>query len=122
MLIKSGDVVQVVSGDDRGKRGKVLRVFRTRNKLLIEGINRTYKHVKPNKRNPQGGRLLKELPIAASNAMLIDPQSNKPTRVGVRQLADGSKERYAKRSGASLGVISPPTAKKKSMMSSGSGS
>src|SRR5262245_46737361 len=115
MHIKSGDTVQVVAGDDRGKRGKVLKVYKKIGKLLIEGVNRTKKHVKPNKRNPQGGQLSKEMPIDASNAMLIDPQSNKPTRVGVRVLPDGSKERYSKRSGASMGAVSPPKSKKKAV-------
>ena len=113
MHIKAGDTVQVVAGDDRGKRGKVLKVLRKEGKILVEGVNRTKKHVKPNRRNPQGGQLSKELPIDASNAMLLDPSTNKPTRVGVRVLADGSKERYAKKSGASLGTIAPPRSKKK---------
>lgn len=108
MYIRSGDVVEVLSGDDRGKRGRVLSVQRKKNKITVEGINRVYKHVKPNRRNPQGGRLSKEMPIDASNAALIDPQTNKPTRVGVRILPDGGKERYAKKSGASLGKLAPP--------------
>jgi len=120
MYIRAGDVVQVVAGDDRGKRGKVLRVYRKEGKLLVEGINRTKKHVKPNRRNPQGGQLSKELPIDASNAMLIDPQSNKPTRVGVRVLPDGSKERYSKKSGAAMGAVAPPKSKKKNPAMSGS--
>jgi len=116
MHIKAGDVVQVVAGDDRGKRGKVLKVYRKVGKILVEGVNRTKKHVKPNRRNPQGGQLSKELPIDASNAMLIDPSTNKPTRVGVRVLSDGSKERYAKKSGSSLGTIAPPPSKKANTM------
>src|SRR5215208_4705239 len=120
MHIRANDVVQVVAGDDRGKRGKVMRVFRKEGRLLVEGINRTKKHVKPNRRNPQGGQLSKELPIDASNAMLIDPSTNKPTRVGVRVLADGSKERYAKKSGAAMGTVAPPTAKKKANAMTGS--
>lgn len=120
MHIKSGDTVQVVAGDDRGKRGKVLRVFRKEGKILVEGINRTKKHVKPNRRNPQGGQLSKELPIDISNAMLIDPSTNKPTRVGVRVLSDGSRERYSKRSGASMGTVSPPKSKKKAAIATGS--
>src|SRR3954465_423927 len=107
MYIRSGDVVEVLSGDDRGKRGRVLSVLRKKGKIFVEGINRVYKHVKPNRRNPQGGRLSKEMPIDASNAALIDPQTNTPTRVGVRILPDGGKERYAKKSGASLGKLAP---------------
>ena len=107
MHIRSGDVVQILSGDDRGKRGKVLSVAPKDGKIVVEGVNRVYKHVKPNRRNPQGGRLSKEMPIDASNAALIDPQTNQPTRVGVRVLPDGGKERYAKKSGASLGKLAP---------------
>jgi large subunit ribosomal protein L24 len=105
MLIRKGDMVRVVTGDDKGATGKVLRVLRDENKLVVEGINRVYRHLKPSRRNPQGGRLSKEMPVNASNVMLIDPSSNKPTRIGVRINADGSKERYAKKSGASLGRI-----------------
>ena len=112
MHIRKGDSVIVMAGDDRGKHGKVLRVLPKEGKLVVEGVNRVYKHVKPNRRNPQGGRLSKEMPVDASNVMLIDPITNRPTRVGVRTLADGTKERYAKRSGASLGTISPANPKR----------
>jgi large subunit ribosomal protein L24 len=105
MLIRKGDMVRVVTGDDKGSTGRVLRVIRDKNKLVVEGINRVYRHLKPSRRNPQGGRLSKEMPVDVSNVMLIDPTTNKPTRVGVRILADGSKERYAKKSGASLGRV-----------------
>ena len=67
-----------------------------------------YKHVKPSQRNPQGGRLHKEMPIHVSNVMAICPRTNKPTRIGFRFLDDGSKERYAKVSGETMGIISPP--------------
>ena len=79
-------------------------------KILVEGINRVYKHLKPSRRNPQGGRLSKEMPVDLSNVALICPQTNRPTRVGVRFGADGSKERYSKRSGASMGKIAPARA------------
>ena len=110
MHIRKNDIVEVTTGDDAGNTqtptvGKVLRVLPDVNKVVVEGINRVYRHLKPSRRNPQGGRLSKEMPVAVANVMLIDPGSNRPTRVGVRQLPDGSKERYAKRSGASLGRI-----------------
>ena len=108
MLIRSNDIVEVITGDDRGTRAKVLRVLPSKNKLVVEGENLVYKHMRRSQRNPQGGRLSKEMPISVSNVLLIDPRTNKPTRVGVRYLEDGSKERYAKSSGVSLGVISPP--------------
>jgi large subunit ribosomal protein L24 len=86
MFIRRDDIVEVLAGDDKGKRGRVLRVLRAENKVVVEGINRVYKHLKPSRRNPQGGRLSKEMPIHASNVALIDPQTNRPTRVGVRYL------------------------------------
>jgi large subunit ribosomal protein L24 len=105
MLIRKGDMVRVVTGDDKGTTGRVLRVLREEDKVVVEGVNRVYKHLKPSRRNPQGGRLSKEMPVSVSNVMLIDPGSNRSTRVGIRVLPDGTKERYAKRSGASLGAI-----------------
>jgi large subunit ribosomal protein L24 len=108
MHFKKNDVVMVVTGDDKGKRGRVLSVDPDNNKLVVEGVNRVYKHIRPNQRNRQGGRLSKEMPIDASNVMLIDPQTNQPTRVGVRYQADGTKELYAKKSGATLRRLGPP--------------
>ncbi len=102
MHIRKDDIVEVLTGDDKGKRGRVLRVLRSEGKLVVEGINKVYKHLKPSRRNPQGGRLSKEMPVQVSNVALIDPQTNKPTRVGVRYLADGTKELYAKKSGARI--------------------
>ena len=110
MNIRVNDIVEVISGDDAGVRGKVLSVDGKNGKVVVEGVNRVYKHVRRSQRNPQGGRLSKEMPIQASNVMVVCPKTHKPTRVGYRYLEDGSKERYAKRSGASLGVISPPRA------------
>lgn len=108
MYIRKDDVVVVISGDDKGKRGRVLSASPSQGKVVVEGINRVYKHVKPNQQNRQGGRLSKEMPMDASNVMLIDPQTNEPTRVGVRYLADGSKEIYAKKSGVTLRRLSKP--------------
>jgi len=107
MHIRLNDMVEVITGDDRGQRGKVLAVDPLAGKVIVEGANRVYKHVRRSQRNPQGGRLSKEMPIPVANVMLICPQTNKRTRVGYRYLADGTKERYAKESGASLGSISP---------------
>ena len=108
MHIKLDDIVEVIAGDDRGQRGKVLTVDHQAGKVIVEGVNRVYKHVRRSQRNPQGGRLSKEMPILFSNVMVICPQTNKPTRIGFRYLDDGSKERFARRSGVSLGVVSPP--------------
>lgn len=108
MLIRKNDTVRVITGDDAGTTARVLRVIRDKGKLVVEGVNKVYKHMKPNRRNPQGGRLSKEMPIDASNVLLIDPTTSRPTRIGVRILADGTKERYAKKSGASLGKFGRP--------------
>ncbi len=111
MYIRKDDTVVVTAGDDKGKRGKVLRVLRAENKIVVEGVNRVYRHLKPSRRNPQGGRLSKEMPIDASNVSFIDPQTNVPTRVGIRYLEDGSKELYAKKSGARIRVLSKANTK-----------
>src|SRR5215218_7466696 len=111
MYIRKDDIVVVLTGDDKGTRGKVLKVLREKNQVVVQGVNRVYRHLKPSRRNPQGGRLSKEMPVDASNVMLIDPSSNKPTRIGLRTLADGSKERYAKKSGAALGRVGKVKAK-----------
>lgn len=107
MYFRIDDEVEVIAGADKGHRGKILRIDRKKNKVVVEGAARVWKHVRKSQKNPQGGRLNKEMPISASNVMLVDPSSGKPTRVGVRFLADGSKERFAKKSGASLGRIAP---------------
>jgi large subunit ribosomal protein L24 len=110
MLIKANDMVEVISGKDKGQRGKVLKVDREKRQVVIEGLNRVYKHVKRSQRNPQGGRLSKEAFIHVSKVMLICPKTNEPTRVGVRFLPDGSKERYSKKSGVTISIVSPARA------------
>lgn len=116
MHIRLNDMVEVIVGDDRGQRGKVLAVDPEAGKIIVEGVNRVYKHVRRSQRNPQGGRLSKEMAIPVGNVMLVCPQTNKRTRVGYRYQKDGTKERYAKKSGVSLGTISParPTYAKQS--------
>lgn len=111
MFIREEDEVVVITGVDKGTKGKVLHIDRENGRVLIEGVNKVYKHVRKSAKNPQGGRLSKEMPIDISNVMMICPKTGKPTRVGVRYTKDGSKERYAKKSGASLGVIAPPKEK-----------
>ncbi len=110
MKFRIDDEVQVIAGADKGRRGKILKIDREKNKVVVEGIARVWKHVRRSQKNPQGGRLNKEMPINASNVMLVDPTTGEPTRIGVRYLEDGRKERYAKKSGAGLGVISPARA------------
>jgi large subunit ribosomal protein L24 len=111
MHIRKGDVVEVISGDDTGTRGKVLSVDRKHGKVVVEGVNKVYKHVKRgHPKSPQGGRLHKELGIDVSNVALICPQTNKPTRVRVVINADGSKDLVAKKSGATVRQLSPAKA------------
>ncbi len=107
MFFRIDDEVAVIAGAGKGLRGKILKIDRKNNKVVVEGVARVWKHVRRSQKNPQGGRLEKEMPVNASNLMLICPSTNKPTKVGVRFLEDGSKERYAKGSGASLGKIAP---------------
>ncbi|NLF31974.1 MAG: 50S ribosomal protein L24 [Planctomycetes bacterium] len=104
--IRKGDTVEVIAGKDLGKRGEVLRVDPRRNKVLVQGVNRVYKHMRPSRQYPQGGRIQKEMPLAISNVMVVDPKTDAPTRVGFRINGDGVKERYAKVSGESLGLVS----------------
>ena len=110
MHIRVDDIVVVIRGDDRGTRGKVLSVNHKTGKVVVEGVNLVWKHVRRSQRNPQGGRLRKEMPIDASNVALICPATDEPTRVGIRYLEDGSKERYSRKSGAGLGQVAPPRA------------
>lgn len=111
MYIRKDDVVEVIAGADKGTRGAVLRVLRDKNQVVVKGVNRVYRHLKPSKRNPQGGRIDKEMPVDASNVMLVDPSTNQPSRVGVRYLADGSKELFAKKSKARIRLLSKPNPK-----------
>ena len=113
MHLKTNDIVQVISGDDRGVRGKVLHIDRETGKLVVEGVNRVYKHVRRSQKNPQGGRLSKEMPIQISNVLLYCSRCSKPTRTGTRQAADGSKERFCRKCGAALGQLSPSKTKEK---------
>ncbi len=101
--IKRNDQVVVLAGKDKDARGKVLKVFPSEGKAIVEGINMVKKHTRPNpQRQVQGGVLEREAPIRLSNLQVIDPESGRPTRVGRRRLEDGRGVRYAKVSGAML--------------------
>ena len=107
-MLRRGDTVQVISGSEKTKRGKVLRVDRATGKVIIQGINLVYKHMRRSRRNPQGGRLSKEMPVQTSNVLLVCPSCKAAARTGARFLDDGSKERYCKKCGAGISVIAPP--------------
>ena len=102
--IKKGDRVQVLSGRDRGSRGEVLAVMPKENRALVQGVNMVKRHQKPRGLNAPGGIQEKEASIHLSNLALIDPASDKPTRVGFKTLEDGKKVRVAKRSGEVIGA------------------
>ncbi|GDX95031.1 50S ribosomal protein L24 [Planctomycetia bacterium] len=113
MLIKSGDLVEVRSGDSRGVRGKVLAVRPGKAagagpRVVVEGVNRVYRHIKRSQKNPQGGRLSKELPIDASNVLIVCAACGKATRLGARVSADGGKVRFCRACNAELGVLRRP--------------
>ena len=107
MHIKTNDTVEVITGDDKGQRGKVLTINRTRGRLVVEGVNRVYKHVRRSQKNPQGGRLSKEMPVQISNVLLLCNKCNKGVKTGSRMLKNGTKERFCKKCGAGLGEIAP---------------
>jgi large subunit ribosomal protein L24 len=115
MHVRKDDLVEVITGDDavKGRARKVMRVLREKGKVVVEGVNRVYKHLKAraSRRNPQGGRLAKEMPIDASNVLLYCPTCKRGVRHGRKVLANGDKDRVCKKCGASLGLIT--TAKKK---------
>jgi large subunit ribosomal protein L24 len=111
MHIKTNDTVEVISGDDKGMRRKVLHIDREQGRLVVEGVNLVYKHVRRSQRNPQGGRLSKEMPLQISNVLLVCPRCNRGVRTGARLAKDGSKERYCKKCGSALGEIAPPKKK-----------
>ena len=98
ILIKKDDTVYVLSGEDRGKQGRVLSVDRKKGRAIVEGVNIITKAMKPNARHPQGGLIKMEAPIRLCKLALIDPKSGKPTRVGTR-IEEGKKVRYSKKSG-----------------------
>ena len=101
MNFKTGDKVVVISGKDKGKEGKITRVLRNENRVVVEGINIVKKHVKGN--GQQAGSINDvEAPINASNVMIIDPKTKKPTRIGHKIDKDGKKIRVTKKSNSSL--------------------
>jgi large subunit ribosomal protein L24 len=100
--IKKGDMVMVITGEDKGYQGKVLEIFPKKFKAIVEGANLVSKHTKPNAQNTEGGIVKQEAPINLSNLMLIDPKDGKPTRIGRRLDKNGKLVRYAKKSGEEI--------------------
>ena len=100
--LQRGDEVIVISGKDKGKKGKVMRLFQEENRVIVEGVNLVKRHMRPNPRMQQGGILEREQPIAASNVMLVDPSTGKGTRIKVKTDDKGVKIRVAAKSGEEI--------------------
>ena len=107
MLIRTGDTVEVIAGNDRGQKSKVLKVDRSTGKAVVEGVNRVKKHIRRSQKYPQGGVLSKEMPVQLSNVKYVCTSCGAATRLGARFLDDGSKERFCKKCNASAGQIAP---------------
>ena len=102
--IRKGDNVIVLTGKDKGRKGKVIKSIPDENRVVVEGINIHSRHVKPSQGDPQGGIKRTEAPIHVSNVAHVDPKDGKPTRVGFKDDGKGRKVRFAKRSGESIDV------------------
>ncbi len=100
--VKKDDMVEIIAGKERGKTGKVLRVFPAKGRVVVESLNVIKRHTRPNQLNPDGGIVEKEAPLSISNVMLVCGSCNQATRTGIRMLEDGSKARYCKKCNASV--------------------
>lgn len=95
--VKKNDMVMIIAGKEKGKSGKVTRVFPEKGRITVENLNVVKRHSRPSRSNAEGGIIEKEAPIDASNALLLCGACNKPTRTGIRILDDGSKARFCKK-------------------------
>ena len=102
--IKKGDTVEIIAGDHKGATGKVLRVIPDRNRVIVQGHNLVKKHVRPSRKNPQGGRINVEQPIHISNVLPVNPKTSKGSKVHFKVEQDGSKKRIAA-DGSEIGVV-----------------
>ena len=100
--VRRGDLVGVITGRERGKRGKVLRVLTDKNRVLVEHVNMIKRHQRPTQKLRQGGIIEREGPLALSNVLPICPRCDKASRTGIKVLADGRKIRTCKRCGESI--------------------
>lgn len=103
MMIKTGDTVAVIAGKDRGSTGKVLSMHPNEERVVVEGVNVVKRHRRAANRGEKGQIIEKTLPVHISNVQLIDPKTNKPTRVGITRKQDGTKVRISKKSGQEIG-------------------
>jgi len=102
--IKKGDMVEIIAGDHKGATGRVLRVIPDKNNVIVQGHNIVKKHVRPSRKNPQGGRINIEQPIHISNVLPVNPKSSKGSKVRYQVEKDGSKKRLAA-NGVEIGVV-----------------
>jgi len=100
--LRVGDLVQVISGKEKGKQGRVSKILVDDERVVVEGLNKVTRNLRPTPRNPQGGRVEKEAPIHMSKVMPVDPTSGKPTRVKIQEGEDGKKMRVAVKGGAAI--------------------
>ncbi len=98
-LLRRDDLIEVISGADKGKRGKVLRVDREKSRVTVQGINLVYKHLRRTQKHPQGGRIQMEAPVHISNVMLVDPKVDQPTRVKMTVDKNGKRVRVSAKGG-----------------------
>lgn len=101
--LKKNDIVQVSSGKDRGKSGRVLAFFPATSRVLVEGINFVKKHTRKSQKDPQGGIISKESPIHISNLRFLCKACNRPTRIGITKLSDGTRSRFCKKCNEVIG-------------------
>lgn len=111
MHVKKGDTVQVISGDSKGVTGKVLRVIPDKHRVVVEGVNLAYKHVRPSQKSPQGGRIRIEKPIHLSNVLPVSPKGGKGVRVRFETDTKGNKKRVGC-DGGEIGIVIRATKKK----------
>lgn len=102
LRLRKNDTVQVISGDYKGKTGRILKVITEKKRAIVEGINIVKRHTKPSPKNQQGGIMPKEASIDISNLMLLCPKTGKPTRLGVKILENGKRVRFSKKAKESI--------------------
>ena len=102
MKLREGDKVKVIAGKDKGKESRIVKMFPTSNKAIVENVNTAKKNQKPLSESQPGGIIDKDMPMHVSNVAMISPKDGKPTRVGYKFLEDGSKVRVCKRTGVEI--------------------
>jgi len=102
LRVKTGDKVVVIAGKDKTKTGRILKVFPSEGRVIVEGVNIVKRHSKPSPAHPEGGIIEKEAPIHVSNIAIADPKTGEASRIGYKFLEDGRKVRYSKKSGEVL--------------------